>query len=89
MPSIAFGSADIQLIEMLRAYTMFPNRGFNTEPIFIYRIEDKNGNVLQTFQPESKQVISEVDAYTMYKMMQGVVDFGTGGMQCVEVWNSK
>lgn len=79
VPSIALGSADIQLIEMLRAYTMFPNRGFNTEPIMINRIEDKNGNVLETFQPKVKQVISEADAYTMYRMMQGVVDFGTGG----------
>jgi penicillin-binding protein 1A len=57
---------------------MFPNRGFSTDPIIISRIEDKNGNVLESFQPESKQVISEPDAYTMYKMMQGVVDFGTG-----------
>jgi penicillin-binding protein 1A len=57
---------------------MFPNRGFSTEPIIITRIEDKNGNVLETFQPESKQVISEADAYTMYKMMEGVIDFGTG-----------
>lgn len=79
VPSIALGSADIQLIEMLRAYTMFPNRGFNTEPIMINRIEDQNGNILATFQPEVKQVISEADAYTMYRMMQGVVDFGTAG----------
>ncbi|HEY5463907.1 MAG TPA: transglycosylase domain-containing protein [Hanamia sp.] len=79
VPSIALGSADIQLIEMLRAYTMFPNRGFNTEPIYLTKIEDKNGNVLQTFEPEVKQVISESDAYTMYRMMQGVVDYGTGG----------
>lgn len=78
VPSIALGSADIQLIEMLRAYTMFPNRGFNTEPIMLNRIEDKNGNVLETFQPKVKQVISEADAYTMYRMMQGVVDYGTG-----------
>ncbi len=78
VPSIALGSADLTLIEMLRAYTMFPNRGFNTEPVMITRIEDKNGNVLETFTPESKQIISEVDAYTMYKMMQGVMDFGTG-----------
>ena len=78
VPSIALGSADLQLLEMLRAYTMFPNRGFNTEPIFINRIEDKNGNVLQNFQSETKQVISEADAYMMYKMMQGVVDYGTG-----------
>lgn len=79
VPSIALGSADIQLIEMLQAYTMFPNRGFNTEPIYLSKIEDRNGNVLQTFEPAVKQVISEVDAYTMVKMMEGVVDFGTGG----------
>ncbi len=78
VPSIALGSADLTLIEMLRSYTMFPNRGFNIEPIMITRIEDKNGNVLQTFVPETKQIISEADAYTMYKMMEGVVDFGTG-----------
>lgn len=79
VPSIALGSADIQLIEMLQSYTMFPNRGFNVEPIMINRIEDKNGNVLETFTAKTKQVISETDAYTMYRMMQGVVDFGTGG----------
>lgn len=79
VPSIALGSADIQLIEMLRAYTMFPNRGFNTEPIVITKIADKNGNTLANFQAETKQIISEADAYIMYKMMQGVLDFGTGG----------
>lgn len=78
VPSIALGSADLTLEEMLHAYTMFPNRGFSTEPIVILRIEDKNGNLLESFQPESKQVISENDAYTMYRMMEGVVDFGTG-----------
>lgn len=79
VPSIALGTADIKLLEMLRAYSMFPNRGFNTQPIYISRIEDKNGNVLESFESETKQIISEVDAYTMYKMMQGVVDYGTGG----------
>ena len=79
VPSIALGSADIQLIEMLQAYTMFPDRGFNTEPIYLTKIEDRNGNVLETFEPQVKQVISEVDAYTMVKMMQGVVDYGTAG----------
>jgi penicillin-binding protein 1A len=78
VPSIALGSADISLIEMVRAYTMFPGRGFNVKPIFISRIEDRNGNVLASFSGESKEVISESDAYVMTKMMQGVVDFGTG-----------
>ena len=78
VPSIALGSADISLFEMVRAYTMFPGRGFNVKPIFVTRIEDRNGNVLATFTPASKEVISEADAYVMTKMMQGVVDFGTG-----------
>lgn len=77
-PSIALGSADISLYEMVQAYTMFPGRGFNVKPYFIDRIEDRNGNVLATFHAESKEVISEADAYVMTKMMQGVVDFGTG-----------
>jgi penicillin-binding protein 1A len=76
-PSIALGSCDLSMYEMLWAYTMFPNRGISTKPIYITRIEDKNGNVLQSFQTNMKQVISEAAAYTMVKMMQGPVDYGT------------
>ena len=77
-PSIALGVSEIPLLEMLRAYTMFPNKGYNTEPIFYTKIEDKDGNVLQEFNSESKPVINENDAFTMVKMMEGVVQFGTG-----------
>jgi penicillin-binding protein 1A len=78
VPSIALGSADISLIEMVRSYTMFAGRGFNVKPYFISRIEDRNGNVLATFTTKGEEVISESDAYVMTKMMKGVVDFGTG-----------
>ena len=77
-PAISLGSADISLFEMVQAYTSFPGRGFNVKPYFISRIEDKNGNVLATFRSESREIMSEGDAYIMTKMMQGVVDFGTG-----------
>ncbi|MGG9972404.1 transglycosylase domain-containing protein [Ferruginibacter sp. SUN002] len=77
-PSIALGSAEIPMLQMLQAYTMFPNKGYNTQPLFISRIEDKNGNLLQEFRTETKQLINEGDAYTMVKLMQGVVQFGTG-----------
>lgn len=77
-PSIALGSAGIPMLQMLRSYTMFPNKGYNTQPVMLTRIEDKNGNLLQEFIPETKQVISESDAYTMVRLMQGVVQFGTG-----------
>jgi penicillin-binding protein 1A len=77
-PSIALGSADLSLFEMVQAYSMFPGRGFNVKPYFISRIEDKNGNVLASFRGETKEIISENEAFIMTKMLQGVVDFGTG-----------
>jgi penicillin-binding protein 1A len=77
-PAVALGVSDISLYEMLWAYTMFPNQGINTRPIFITRIEDKNGALIKNFAPESKELISANTAYTMVKMMQGVVDWGTG-----------
>jgi penicillin-binding protein 1A len=77
-PSIALGSAEIPMLEMLQSYTMFPNHGYNTTPVFLTRIEDKNGNLLQEFPiSQSKLILGEADAYTMVKLMQGVVEFGT------------
>ncbi len=77
-PSIALGSAEIPMLQMLQSYTMFPNKGFNTTPILVTRIEDKNGNLIQEFNGgQSKELISEAEAYIMVKMMQGVVQFGT------------
>ena len=76
-PSIALGSADLSLFEMVQAFSMFPGRGFNVKPNFISRIEDRNGNVLASFRAETKEVISESEAFVMTKMLQGVVDFGT------------
>ena len=77
-PSIALGSADISLFEMVQAYSIFPGRGFNVKPFFVTRIEDKNGNVLANFRTETKEVVNETEAFIMTKMLQGVVDYGTG-----------
>jgi penicillin-binding protein 1A len=77
-PSIALGACEISLYEMMQAYSMLPGRGFNVKPMFIARIEDKNGNTLQSFTPIRREVISDVTAYSMIKMMQGVMQFGTG-----------
>jgi penicillin-binding protein 1A len=76
-PSMALGTADISLFEMMWGYTMFPSGGFSTKPYYILRIEDKNGNVLERGDTERKEVISAGTAYTMARMMQGPVDFGT------------
>lgn len=77
-PSIGIGACELSLIEMMQGYSMFPGRGFNAKPMYITRIEDRNGNVLATFTPHRKEVISDVTAYSVIKMMQGVMQFGTG-----------
>jgi penicillin-binding protein 1A len=77
-PSVCLGADNISLFEMLRAYTMFPNYGINTKPIYITRIEDRNGNLLENFVPERKEVINEITAFKMIRMMMGTIDFGTG-----------
>ncbi|MFN8291836.1 MAG: transglycosylase domain-containing protein [Chitinophagaceae bacterium] len=78
-PSICLGTCDLSLYEMLWGYTMFAGRGFSTKPYMISRIEDRNGNVIKRFDfsTNRKEVISELTAYTMCRMMQGPVDKGT------------
>ncbi|HOZ84026.1 MAG TPA: transglycosylase domain-containing protein [Niabella sp.] len=78
-PSIALGSCDLSLFEMMWAYTIFGGRGFSTKPYFISRIEDRNGNVIKRFDysVNRKEAISEATAYIMSRMMQGAVDKGT------------
>ncbi|MEK7226551.1 MAG: penicillin-binding transpeptidase domain-containing protein, partial [Bacteroidota bacterium] len=78
-PSIALGTCDLSLYEMLWGYTIFAGRGFSTRPYCISRIEDRNGNVIKRFDysVNRKEVVSEVTAYTMSHMMQGTVDKGT------------
>jgi penicillin-binding protein 1A len=75
--SIALGSCDISLFEMVGAMSVFANKGVYIEPVFITRIEDKNGNVLQTFNTKSQEAISEETAYLMIQLMKGVVEGGT------------
>lgn len=78
-PSIALGTCDLSMYEMLWGYTIFAGRGFSTKPYFISRIEDRNGNVIKRFDysVNRKEAISESTAYTMARMMQGTVDKGT------------
>lgn len=78
-PSIALGTCDLSLYEMLWSYTIFAGGGFSTKPYCITRIEDRNGNIIKRFDfsVNRKEAISEATAYTMARMMQGTVDKGT------------
>lgn len=79
-PSIALGTFDISVYEMVGAYGTFPNKGIWAKPIVVTRIEDRKGNVLpltQNFQPKTREAFDETTAYTMVKLMQGVTNGGT------------
>jgi penicillin-binding protein 1A len=81
VPSLCLGTTDLSVFELIGAYGTFANRGIWNEPMFVTRIEDRNGNVIQEFQPQSREAISERTAYMMLDMLKGVVDGrgGTGG----------
>lgn len=78
VPSICLGVCDLSLYEMVGAMSTFANKGVYVKPIFITKIEDKNGNVIETFKAEQHEAMDEVTAYKMIELMKGVVYEGTG-----------
>lgn len=73
-PSIALGVAELSLFEMVAANAALVNKGVYIEPIFITRIEDKNGNAIYEASPETREAIDERTAYLTVNMMKGVMD---------------
>ena len=78
IPSIALGSVDLSLLEMVSSYATFANKGLRVSPMILTRIEDKNGTVLQEFTPKTKEVLSEESAYVVLDLLKGVTQSGSG-----------
>lgn len=78
VPSICLGVCDLSLYEMVGAMNTFANKGVYVKPIFITKIEDKNGNVIEYFHSEQVEAMDDVTAYKMIELMKGVVQSGTG-----------
>lgn len=77
-PSIALGVSDVSLYDIVGAYSTFANKGLWTEPTYLTRIEDKNGNIIYDRYPKKITALNEKTAYMMLDMMKGVTTFGTG-----------
>jgi penicillin-binding protein 1A len=86
--SLSLGTFEITLIEMVSAFSTFPNKGVRFRPYFITRIEDKDGNVLEEARVEPEEVIPPQTAYMMTYLMRGVVESegGTGAAANVLGW---
>lgn len=79
VPTLALGTSDVSLLEIVNAYAVFVNNGFRYEPLTITRIEDKNGNVLAEFtQNKPTQVISPRTAYYMVELLKGSTEESGG-----------
>lgn len=77
-PSICLGTFDASVYDMVGAYSVFVNHGLWTEPIYLLRIEDKNGNVLYERKPKVVVALDPQTAYVMTDMLKEVVNNGTG-----------
>lgn len=76
VPAICLGCSDASIYEMVGAYSTFLNKGVWTEPFFITHIENKHGNIIQTFIPQHHEAIHEDTAALMTYMLQGALDEG-------------
>lgn len=76
--SLCLGPCEISVAEMVDAYTAFPNKGIRIEPLYVTRIEDRNGNVIASFTPKTHEIFSEETSYKMITMLRNVIDHGTG-----------
>lgn len=78
VPSLCLGTSDVSLFELLPAYATFANKGVWTKPIFITRIEDRDGNILERFSPHRIEALSESTAYIMTYMLRGGLEESGG-----------
>ncbi|WP_297760891.1 transglycosylase domain-containing protein [uncultured Muriicola sp.] len=78
VPSIALGTPDFNVYEMVGAYGTFANQGVYVKPVMVTRIEDKNGTVLYEYVPETKDVLSKEVSYAMINLLEGVTEGGSG-----------
>jgi len=76
--SIFLGTSDVKLEEMVGAYSTFANKGVYTYPMYVTRIEDKNGNVISRFNAKVEEVLDEETAFLMLNLLQNVVLTGSG-----------
>jgi penicillin-binding protein 1A len=76
--SMALGSSEVTLTELTSAYAVFANNGVRNDPLFILKVEDKNGTVLEKYAPRPTEVLSQQTSAVMTSMMQSVMDHGTG-----------
>lgn len=87
LPSLCLGAGEVSLYEMVGAYCTFVNEGIYTEPYFVTRIEDRNGNILIEKHPKTHDAISKDVAYQMLHMLKGGLQEPGGTSNALNSYN--
>ncbi len=77
--ALCLGAFESNVFELVSAYSTFVNEGVHIDPIFVTRIEDRQGNLISSFIPQSQDAVNKHTAYTMLTMLEKVITSGTGG----------
>jgi penicillin-binding protein 1A len=78
VPSLALGSSEVYLIELVSAFGIFCNNGVHVKPISILKIEDKTGNIIYHSRSPGREVLRKETAFIMNDLLQNVINHGTG-----------
>jgi len=70
-PSLALGSSDVNLLELVNSYATVANDGKRHSPILVTRILDREGNEIYSAPTEERQAIPYRSAYLMQQMLMG------------------
>jgi penicillin-binding protein 1A len=76
--SLAIGTGEITLLELVSAYSVFANGGFYNQPIFVTRITDREGRIIEENRPQPREVLSPQVAYMMNNLLSSVIRNGSG-----------
>jgi len=86
VPALCLGVFDVSVYELVGSYSTFVNHGVWTEPFFIERIEDRNGNIIQQFTPRTVEALNEESAYLMVHMLRGATEEKGGTALGLNKW---
>ena len=78
VPAVALGAGEVTLLALTNAYATFANGGIVQSPVFIRRVEDRDGRLLYEAAPDARRAVSQATAFLMANLLADVVDRGTG-----------
>lgn len=69
LPSLALGTNEINILEMMKGYSVFANEGYEVEPHFINKVEDINGNILYEYKSKKNNILNKSNVYILNELL--------------------